>query len=228
MKSQDFSEVLNQISVGPLSVLNPSIPLSKYVLIDLSETNESLNIIDVSLSSRLETYINNHITTENGLVAYGGYLEVRNIYKCSSHFNSQSQTERNIHIGLDLWCATETAIYAPLDGVVHSFRNNQNYGDYGPTIILKHSIDNVEFYTLYGHLSLKSIEHLSVGQTFNKGDVIGTLGDAIVNGDYPPHLHFQIIRHMQGHEGDFPGVCNKTNLEFYKTNCPDPNLLLKL
>ena len=49
-----------------------------------------------------------------------------------------------------------------------------------------------------------------------------------VNGDYPPHLHFQIINDLQGNFGDYLGVCSANELDFYKENCPDPNLILKL
>ena len=127
-----------------------------------------------------------------------------------------------------MWCNANTPVYTPLDATVHSFKNNTHFGDYGPTIILKHHINNVEFYTLYGHLSLGSIENLKVNQVFKQGQQIANLGDTEVNGDYPPHLHFQIIKDLQGYLGDYPGVCNKTDLDFYLNNCPDPNLLLKL
>jgi murein DD-endopeptidase MepM/ murein hydrolase activator NlpD len=110
---------------------------------------------------------------------------------------------------------------------VHSYKNNNNLGDYGPTIILEHKISNTKFYTLYGHLSLASITSLKIGQKFVKGEQIATLGNISVNGDYPPHLHFQIIRDIQDSFGDYPGVCSKKDLEFYIRNCPDPNLLLK-
>ena len=228
MSTYDFIGFLKNISSEPLRVLGPTIPNNKYVPLDLSETNEALNAIDVSSSKKLGVYVNNHIKTNEAQVAFGGYLEIRNIYKRSNHFNKQAQEERNIHLGIDLWCDAETPIYATLDGVVHSFNNNTNYGDYGPTIILKHNISGVEFYTLYGHLSLASIKHLEVGKPFKQGEQIATLGNAEVNGDYPPHLHFQVIKDIQGFKGDYPGVCSKTDLEFYKNNCPNPDLLLKL
>ena len=57
---------------------------------------------------------------------------------------------------------------------------------------------------------------------------IGNLGVASVNGDYAPHLHFQIIRDLEDNFGDYPGVASENNIPFYKRNCPDPNLLLKL
>jgi murein DD-endopeptidase MepM/ murein hydrolase activator NlpD len=225
MQSKNFSDFLKSISSYPLHVLDASIPTYKYVPIDLSESNQALNTVDVSSSSKLEAFVNHHIKKYHALVAYGGYLEIRNIYKRSNHFNSQAEEERNIHLGIDLWYENETPIFAPLDGVVHSFKNNTNYGDYGPTIILKHNISNIQFYTLYGHLSLTSIEKLKVGQAFKQSEQIATLGDASVNGDYPPHLHFQIIKNIQDFKGDYPGVCSKKDLEFYKGNCPDPVLL---
>lgn len=60
------------------------------------------------------------------------------------------------------------------------------------------------------------------------GDKIGAVGSAKVNGEYAPHLHFQIIEDLQGNSGDYPGVSSKEDIEFYLKNCPDPNLLLKI
>lgn len=223
-----FEDFLVGISRKPLRVLDASIKNSKYIHLDLSQDHMELQGVDVSSSTKLETYITNYIKKQHALVAFGGYNERRTIYKRSTYFNAAPTKERNIHIGIDLWCGVETPVFAPLDATVHSFKNNTNYGDYGPTIILKHCIDTVEFYTLYGHLSLASIENLKVNQVFKQGEQLGTLGDALVNGDYPSHLHFQIIRDLQGFNGDYPGVCNTTDLDFYLDNCPNPNLLLKL
>jgi murein DD-endopeptidase MepM/ murein hydrolase activator NlpD len=229
MTKKAFSQILSDLGNQPLYVLDPAISKSDYIALDLSKTNKTLNTIDVSSSETLERYINSYKKKHGAKVAFGGYLETRNIYQRSTYFkNTNPETERNIHLGLDLWVATETPIFTPLDAEVHSFKNNTNHGDYGPTIILKHTIENIEFYTLYGHLSLASIEHLKVGQTFKKGEQIATLGDSSVNGDYAAHLHFQIIKDMQDYVGDYPGVCSKMDLEFYEGNCLDPELLLRL
>ncbi len=227
MASKDFASFSQ--SITKVSVLDAKIPTNKYTFLDLSISNKELQKVDVGSSSALEVYITNHIHKDNALVAFGGYNETRNIYQRSTYFNqTNEETERNIHIGMDLWIAADSPIFTPLDAKVHSFKNNTNHGDYGPTIILKHRINNVEFFTLYGHLSVASLADLKVGQVFSEGQQIATLGDATVNGDYPPHLHFQIIKDMQGLEGDYPGVCNKKDLEFYLENCPDPSLLLGL
>lgn len=229
MSSKVFSQFLNELAKDSFPLLHPSIDKSDYIALDLSKDNVALQNIDVSSSDKLKEFINNHIALSKAKVAYGGYLETRNIYNRSNYFNtSKVISKRNIHLGLDLWIAASTPVYVPLDGKVHSFKNNTNFGDYGPTIILKHSIENLEFYTLYGHLSLASLENLEEGQEFQKGKQLATLGDASVNGDYPPHLHFQIIKNIQNYIGDYPGVCSKQDLEFYKNNCPDPKQFLGL
>ncbi|WMI65851.1 peptidoglycan DD-metalloendopeptidase family protein [Aestuariibaculum sp. YM273] len=223
-----FSETLNTSTIKPTRVLDIPNTGNNYIPIDLSETNEKLKDVDVSSSESFNQYIESYLREHNADVAYGGYLENRNIYKRSQHFNQQDlDTERNIHLGTDLWCPSGTKVLACLDGEIHSFKNNKNHGDYGPTIILKHEVENGEFYTLYGHLSLESIASVTVGEKVKQGQSIGTLGVAQVNGDYPPHLHFQIIKDLQGLQGDYPGVCNIKDIDFYKTNCPDPNVLLK-
>lgn len=228
MSSTHFQEFLQNSCPKPLRVLDPDIPNSKYIPIDLSEDNLHHKDIDVSKVEVLQHYIENQINQHNGLVGYGGYNEVRSIYKRSQHFNENEATERNIHLGVDLWIAAETPIYCPLDATVHSFKNNTNFGDYGPTIILKHTINDMEFYTLYGHLSLASLENLQECKHIKQGEPFATLGDAAVNGNYPPHLHFQIIKDLQGYQGDYPGVCNKKDLGFYLNNCPNPELVLRL
>jgi murein DD-endopeptidase MepM/ murein hydrolase activator NlpD len=200
-------------------------PKSSYVPINLSTSNEELRSVDVSSEEALQDFIDGQIRSQNGKVGYGGYLERRGIYNRSDHFNEE---ERNIHLGMDIWAPAGTDVLAALDGTIHSFANNNNYGDYGPTIILEHQFNGVSFYTLYGHLSLNSIADLSVNATVKKGQVIGNLGDPSINGNYPPHLHFQIIHDLQKYVGDYPGVSNEAELSYYTENCPDPNLLLKL
>jgi murein DD-endopeptidase MepM/ murein hydrolase activator NlpD len=226
-----MKQTLEQVlaALPKTTVLEPFYVGSDFVGLDLSQSNKALEAMDVSSSEILEHYINSHIKNHSAKVAYGGYLETRNIYQRSTYFNTAtSENERNIHLGLDLWLAAGSPIYAPLDGVVHSFKNNTNHGDYGPTIILEHHIENRACYTLYGHLSMASIEHIKVGQAFKKGTQIATLGDASVNGDYAPHLHFQIIKDLQGFVGDYPGVCSINELAFYRENCLDPELLLRM
>lgn len=229
MNSKEFSSFLYSISSEPLHVLDNAIPLDHYIPIDLSENNPDLKTFNTEASQEWETFINTYCEKHQAKIPYGGYSEKRNLYQRSNYFNDTNEnSERNIHLGLDLWLNAESSIYAPLDGKIHSFANNTNFGDYGPTIILEHCIQNTQFYTLYGHLSLNSLANLKVGQLVQANERLATLGNSSVNGDYAPHLHFQIIKNLQGFEGDYPGVCSQDDLEFYLENCPNPDLLLKI
>lgn len=211
-----------------VKVIESSIEYTDYVALDLSATRTDQLNLDLTNALFFEAFIENHLSKNNAKVAFGGYMEPRNLYRRSTVFKNEITDERNIHIGLDLWIKAGTAVLAALDGTIHSFQNNTALGDYGPTIILEHSIENVTFYTLYGHLSLESISNKEVGMSVKKGEIIAKLGSAPINGDYAPHLHFQIIKDLEGKKGDYPGVCSKNEVAFYLENCPDPNLLLKI
>ncbi len=195
---------------------------------DLDVSNPELANINLKDAESVENYIEEKRKQFNSKIAFGGYLEKRNLYQRSTHFNNENTEERNIHLGIDLWTAAGTTVVCPVDGKVHSLKNNTAFGDYGPTIILEHQVENEVFYTLYGHLALESIENLKTAMPFKKGQALATLGKPIENGDYAPHLHFQIIKNIGDFSGDYPGVCSLTDLDFYKENCPDPNLLLKI
>ena len=207
-------------------VIAPNIPYSQYVSLDLSISNPSIQTL--ATAEDYGIFIQNHLDTTNGKIAFGGYQEIRNLYKRSSVFNSKDIEERNIHIGLDLWINEAASVHAALNGTIHSLQNNTALGDYGPTIIMQHQIEDAVFHTLYGHLSEESLTGKQVGDTLKQGEQIGNLGLAPINGDYAPHLHFQIIIDMENKVGDYPGVCSSTTLNHYITNCPDPNLLLKI
>jgi len=229
MKRTKFDQFLDAISKESLVVIDSKISIDTYIPINISDKNADLLNFDISSSDEWQDYIHLYLENNNCKVAFGGYLEKRDIYNRSDYFkNKAKENQRNIHLGIDLWCKKETKVLAVLDGEVHSFNFNKNHGDYGPTIILKHQIEKEFFYTLYGHLSLSSIENINVGDKFLQGNVIGFLGDATVNGDYAPHLHFQIIKDLESNFGDYPGVSSEKNIAFYKNNCPNPNLLLKL
>jgi len=209
-------------------VIDKSILFSQYIPIDLSVSNPELEHIELKNPNDFETFIENFLHKNKAKVAFGGYNEERNLYKSSLIFNDYQQEERNIHIGMDLWVKAGTPVLAALDGSIYGFDYNTGAGNYGPTIVLKHSIENQNFYTLYGHLSIESIEDLEIGTLYKKGQTLATLGDSSVNGGYSSHLHFQIIKNMEDYFSDYPGVCSKKDLNYYLENCPDPNLLLKI
>jgi len=222
-----FTQKIKAYQEESIHVIDESISITSYCKLNLSSNNSQLKQIDIRSVEDCENYIESIRKKNEALVAYGGYLEQRNLYSDKSNFIN-SEENRNIHLGIDFWAKAGTKVVVPLAGVVHSFKNNSTIGDYGPTIVLKHKIEDFVFHTLYGHLSLESIDNLKIGQQFFKGETLGTLGTPEVNVNYAPHLHFQIIIDMEGNSGDYQGVCSKDRLEHYTSNCPDPNILLQL
>jgi murein DD-endopeptidase MepM/ murein hydrolase activator NlpD len=156
----------------------------------------------------------------------GGYAEHRAIYVRSAHFDTDEEPRR-LHLGVDIWGPAGTPVYNFHDGLVHSFRFNDNFGDYGGTVILQYTLDEGVFHALYGHLSLDSLAGLSEGQLIPRGTRFAAFGNQEENGHWPPHLHFQLILDMQGLKGDYPGVCQYAKRTAYLNNCPDPALILK-
>lgn len=225
---ETFSTVLTSYSEHPITILDTAIPLEKYKPLDLSVSNADLKSVNITDPTSCEAYINKLLEINTGKVAYGGYLEQRNLYADKASFSGSPDAQRNIHLGIDYWCAAGTIVITPVSGTVHSFKNNDAIGDYGPTILLEHQLHEHRFYTLYGHLSLESLNGLEIGKQFDAGTVLGTLGTPDINVNYAPHLHFQIIQDIEGYLGDYPGVCSLKDLDCYKKNCPDPNFLLNI
>lgn len=162
-----------------------------------------------------------------GAVLWGGYLEHRRLYAGAALFSGAAAVEeRDRHLGIDFWAEAGTPVYAVADAVLHSQQDNAQLRDYGPTLILRHT--GAELHSLYGHLSRASLLLHPVGAHIPAGTLIGWLGSPEENVDWPPHLHFQLIRDMQGCVGDYPGVCSLSQLDYYSANCPDPAAYLGL
>ncbi|MFC0517178.1 peptidoglycan DD-metalloendopeptidase family protein [Mucilaginibacter angelicae] len=193
---------------------------------DLTAANKELTAEVFNRPSMFSQLINEKLTNNNCRYGIGGYMEHRTIYAFSSHFDTDDEPRR-LHLGVDIWCDAGTPVYTPLDGAVHSFRDNNNIGDYGPTIILQHDLDGLTLYSLYGHLSRTSLEGLSIGMPIFRNQQIATFGDTNENGQWPPHLHFQLMFDMEGRQGDFPGVCKFSEKEIWQKNIPDPGLILR-
>jgi murein DD-endopeptidase MepM/ murein hydrolase activator NlpD len=194
------------------------------VALDLTAQNPRLLQIDLKDTAALHAYVSAHIRAAGARAAVGGYNEDRVLYRRSEHFGGAEP--RTVHLGVDVWTDAGTPVFAPLDGRVHSFHDNEGFGDYGPTIILEHHLPGGTFFSLYGHLSRASLHSLRVGQAFASGQLLGTIGPYPENGDWPPHLHFQLITDMLGLAGDFPGVVAPSQRGRYLSLCPDPAFLL--
>lgn len=193
-----------------------------FTIANTELTDEVLNGTDL-----FSDWVYEKLAKNNTGYGIGGYNEHRIIYARSTHFNT-GEEPRRLHLGVDIWGAEGTPVYNFYDATVHSFANNNNFGDYGATIILAYDIAGYKFHALYGHLNLASLSNLKEGMQIKAGAKFAELGNKDENGCWPPHLHFQLIEDMQGLKGDYPGVCKFSEQEKYLANCPDPNLILKV
>lgn len=133
--------------------------------------------------------------------------------------------ERNVHVGIDLWAPEGAPVYSFWEGKVAYMRDNNQPGDYGPTIVIRYELNNSDIYALYGHLSQHSLGMVSIGESVQKGQKIAELGSEEVNGGWAPHLHFQLSVQDPG-EADMPGVVAEEDRADALEKYPDPRLVL--
>lgn len=180
---------------------------------------------DVLFNSRIQQLL------EGKYTGIGGYGETRPFYTTDNYEvkGNEGPEWRTVHLGLDLWAPANTPVYCPYPGKVFSIWDNQGDRNYGPTLILEHEMQPGQvFYTLFGHLSQKSLRHLQNGQVVEKGQLIAWIGPPPENGNWPPHLHFQIILDRLEETVDFPGVCFPEKKAVWLSICPNPDLMLKI
>lgn len=232
----DFIKTLEKHSHEYHQVVSIDRKRDKVASVDLSKTNPSFTPDVYSNSEKLSAFIGKQREKANATFLIGGYKEHREMYRRSELFDKDKnisaenvllEEPRSLHLGIDIWGEAGTKIYAPLGGMIHSFAFNNHFGDYGATIILQHQLDTVNFYTLYGHLSLKDL-NCRKGQFITRGENFAHFGIWEENGNWPPHLHFQLIFDLSNYEGDYPGVCKISESAKYVNNCPDPNIILNI
>lgn len=211
-----------------LTDLFPSINKTDVFHIDLSINNTTV---------KTEAEFNNPIYFEEKLneiqlknpkkIITGGYLEKRALYTSDIYNSANSSEKRNIHLGVDFWLPENTAVHALFDGEIVCTVYQKDHKGYGGFIILKHTFNSTQFYTLYGHLSEESTLQHKIGDAVKKGKKIGVLGNYEENGKWVPHLHFQIMLSLLQYKNDFPGVALESEISYWKHICPNPNLLFK-
>jgi len=210
-------------SIGKVVDFDPA--KDKLYPFDFTASNTELSQDDLVDTAKFSAWVNAKLGDSGCRYGIGGYMEHRTIYNRSAHFNGEEEPRR-LHLGVDIWGPVGTPVYAPFDGTIHSFQDNDNFGDYGPTIILQHNLNGLTLYSLYGHLNRESLVGLQEGMSTEKGCQIALFGAAEVNGSWPPHLHFQLMFDMEGCKGDYPGVGRYSQKEELIKNIPDPALVL--
>ena len=206
--------------------------LDDALVFDLSAASSEIDDLDRVLDPGVfNTHLLRRLEGDGATVGIGRYAEPRVCYASDNYGQAAGEfpERRTVHTAIDIFLPAGSPVLAPLDGHVHSVRNNSERLDYGPTIILEHTPeDGPTFYTLYGHLNGESPEGLEVGRPVARGQQIGMLGDFPENGDWPPHLHFQLITDLLDLEGTFPGVALPSRRNVWLSISPDPGVMLDL
>lgn len=151
----------------------------------------------------------------------GRYNEVR----AGMYDQELFQGIRNIHVGIDIAAPVSEQVCAFYDGEIFLFQDNDQKGDYGPTIISRHLLNDLTLYALHGHLSRESLIGKSVGQKIKKGEAFARVGDRHENGGWNPHLHFQLCLE-EPKTADLPGVVSREDLSDALKRFPDPRYVL--
>ncbi len=250
---------LNANAPNFASVVGVDVRRAPVHVFDLSVGSLELGLPDeLATTAAFTRQLFDQMAVAGAAVGIGRYDEARLIYTAEEFktIGAEGPEYRTVHLGLDFFLPAGSPVYAPLDGVIHSFQDNTARLDYGPTIILEHKIsphpnppplrertvreraevpllspaqgDELTFYTLYGHLSRESLAGLQVGMPVAKGAQIATIGDYPINGDWPPHLHFQIITDLLERQGEFPGVARPSDRAVWRALSPDPNLIAQI
>ena len=220
-KNQKFS--LNQLfpTLGKKKVVSIDLGMESTLVGHLSEF-ENLKLFQFKLAQIQDQY-------PSRIVA-GGYSETRPFYN-SDDFKQLSNhgfDYRTIHLGTDFWIPVNTPVHSLLEGEVVISTVQTAAKSYGGLLVLKHQMGAFQFYSVYGHLSKRSVDNLSCGTIVKKGDCLGFIGDSYENGQWTPHLHFQLTLDLFNFSDDFPGVAVPSQIGVWNSISPNPNLLFKL
>jgi 4-aminobutyrate aminotransferase-like enzyme/Ser/Thr protein kinase RdoA (MazF antagonist) len=213
-----------------LSDLFPTIQKNEIQSLDLSVSSKWIGHQEEFNDLDLFEYKINKLQTKNPTkIIAGGYLEPRPLYTSTAFdkIGNNGRESRTIHLGIDFWLPNNTPVNALFNGEVVVSYNDAGNKLYGGLIILKHNIEDLDFYTLYGHLSIESVLNTKIGDCIKKGDCVGYLGNKQENGNWVPHLHFQVMLSLLHYKIDFPGVAFYNQINVWKSICPNPNLLFK-
>lgn len=201
-------------------IMGDAYELVDYAPLDLSiQTSSYYDQKEINLHT-LKEYVATVKQDSNAQLLYGGYLEQRAIYT-SDHFIEDS---RDFHLGIDIWSAANTPLYAPCDMVLHSMAYNAAQLDYGYTLV--YYIEKIDSYLLLGHLSKSSLDEKEVSMSVKEKTLIAYLGNPSENGGWETHVHVQLIKNIGDMKGDYPGVCTRSDVDFYRSNCPNPIRLI--
>ena len=156
--------------------------LKKATVFDLSVGSANFDgEVDATGTTALTARLFERIRRAGASAGIGRYDEARLLYAGPAFEGPQGEhpERRTVHLGIDVFVEPGSEVLAPLDGRVHSARDNAERLDYGPTVLLEHAPPGgPRFHTLYGHLTPDSLEGLTEGRTIRRG-ILQCVGEKI-------------------------------------------------
>ena len=214
--------------IGP--IVEPDLQSENIPVFDLSVGSPEIgNLPETRDTSLLAQKLAGRMQAAHSPAGIGRYDEVRII-----HTSVEQRVETNdgpawptIHLGLDLFLAAGSPVYAPLAGVVHSLGTNDEPSRCA-TLVLEHTVPEgtLTFYTLYGNVDPDSLITFSKGMSVQQGMQIACTGGESTDDGLPPHLHFQLITDMLDRQGYFPAYALPDERDVWLSLCPGPNLIV--
>ncbi|MCA1793337.1 MAG: aminotransferase class III-fold pyridoxal phosphate-dependent enzyme, partial [Desulfobacteraceae bacterium] len=135
---------------------------------------------------------------------------------------------RTLHLGIDVWAAPGTPVFALFKGTFCAVRSAKKDPDCATTVVLEHHTpEGICFYTVYSCLGDAAAYMPAQNQCVEKGSLLGYVGYAHENGGQASHLHFQMMLEMPEPGHDFPKTAFPSHREVWKSICPDPNLFFQ-
>lgn len=216
-----LAEYLTSTRLSPERIISTD---DHCVVLDLSTGSrlqgQAVKDLDVA---QLQRCIRDCMRDAGTNFAFGRFGEPRELYNNDNFVDEKVGEARTIHLGIDVFCTAGTPVFAPLHATVEIVTNNDRELDYGPLVILRHAIDNERpFFTLYGHLSLDTLQRIEPGQKVVAGQRIASVGTPPTNGNWPPHLHMQLIDDLMQLGADYPGVAPRSQMDYWMRNSPSP------
>ncbi|MGH7449991.1 MAG: phosphotransferase, partial [bacterium] len=118
------------------SVIEPDLKTCDKVVFDLSAASPMLsNLAELADTEAFTKNLFARMKAAHVNAGIGKYNEARPFYT-SEQFKmagNDGPEWRTIHLGIDLFMEAGSPVFAPLDGVIYSARNNDALLDYGPT-----------------------------------------------------------------------------------------------
>ncbi|MEM9633609.1 MAG: aminotransferase class III-fold pyridoxal phosphate-dependent enzyme [Pseudomonadota bacterium] len=210
-------------------VVRPELAEPKTMVFDFSQKAPYAKELAGFSGAEIDAFCEDQIREAGADYGIGIYGEDRTVYKSDAFEMGSPEIRRSVHLGIDVFAPDYEPVYAPIAGTVAFYHDDAVCNGFGPTILLEHETSEGDrFWTLYGHLSRRSCEKLKIGQKIERGEAFAEFGPREENGEWPPHLHFQIVTDHLGLEARMHGVGVRQQWPVWREISPDPSVILGL